>query len=230
MDREVAGVHVLSGTTRCYVIDGDEGVTLIDTGMPKRAGKVAQVLARIGRSITDVTTIAVTHSHSDHVGSAAALKRQAQAVLLASPADSPAIRGEEATTPPPLFSRYPFLRPLFRFVPKAEPVEVDHMIEEANCSGLPEDLRVIDTPGHTPGHVSYLLDRSGGVLFAGDAAVATKAGKVKRGFFNAPIATVDESIRHIEDFEFDVAFFGHSAGLAGGARAAFERFVDEIGA
>ncbi|MDJ0923573.1 MAG: MBL fold metallo-hydrolase [Acidimicrobiia bacterium] len=228
METNVPGVHEVPGMSRCYVVDGDQGVTLIDTGMPRRAGKVAEVLARIGRSITDVNTIAITHSHPDHVGNAAALKIAAQAVVLASPADSPAIRGETPTTPPPLFGRLPFLRPLFRLVPKAAPVDVDRMIDETSAAGLPEDLRVIDTPGHTPGHVSYLLDRAGGVLFAGDAAVATRNGEIKRGYFNAPLDAIDESIRHVAEFDFEVAFFAHSPGIERGARAAFQRFVEVL--
>ena len=37
MDRVVDGVYQVKKGFRAFVIDGDEGLTLIDTGLPKRA-------------------------------------------------------------------------------------------------------------------------------------------------------------------------------------------------
>ncbi len=87
---------------------------------------------------------------------------------------------------------------------------------------------MIDTPGHTPGHVSYLLDRAGGVLFVGDAAVANRRGEVRRGWMNAPSPTFDASLRHLAEFDFDAAFFAHSRPIATGAAGAFERFAARL--
>ena len=125
---------------------------------------------------------------------------------------------------PPFLDKVPFLKPLFRLMPGADGVEVDHLISEEGATGLPEDLRVIETPGHTPGHVSLLLDREGGVLFVGDAAVATKSGQIKRGWMNRSTPTFDASLRHIAEFDFGVACFGHSEALGTAAAAAFQRF------
>ncbi len=229
METNVPGVYAVTGYSKSYIIDGDQGVVLIDTGIPKRHGAIIEVLSRIGRSPANVRAIAITHSHADHVGGAAALKLESKAPLFASGADAPAIRGEAPTVPPPVFDRMPFLKPLSRFIPGAEPITVDHLVGETEPSALPADLRVIDTPGHTPGHVSYLLDRNNGVLFVGDAAVATKKGVVKRGVFNAPTPSIDASLRHLAEFDFDVAFFAHSVSLSGSAAAAFRRFAARLG-
>jgi glyoxylase-like metal-dependent hydrolase (beta-lactamase superfamily II) len=72
--------------------------------------------------------------------------------------------------------------------------------------------------------VSYLLERDGGVLFVGDAAVGSH-GKVKRGWFNRKTASIDASIRHIGETEFDIACFGHSNSISGYASVAFQRFA-----
>ena len=89
-------------------------------------------------------------------------------------------------------------------------------------------IKFLHTPGHTPGHVSFLLERDGGLLFVGDAAVA-KNGEVKRGYMNRAEPTFDASLRHIADFDFERAVFGHAAPLLSGASAAFSRFVASIG-
>lgn len=222
---KLPGVHDVPSASNAYLIDGDEGVTLIDTGYPNRDGNVLDVLAQIERSIDDVRVIAITHSHTDHTGSAAALQQVSRAKVAASAVDAPAIRGEEPVPLPPVFSRLPFLKPLGRFIPSAEPVGVDLLVSEADATGLPEDLRVVDTPGHTPGHVSYLLDRAGGVLFVGDAAVANRNGDVRRGLMNASTPEFDASLRHLAEFDFEVALFAHSRPIIGGAAGAFRRFV-----
>lgn len=222
------GVHQVSGYSRSFIIDGDDGVTLIDTGLPKRDGAIADVLSSIGRSLADVGGIVVTHSHADHVGNAAVLKQKTGAPLFASAVDAPAIRGEEPAPAPLFLDRLPFLKPLYRLMPGADAAEVDRLIAEGEGAEMPEALRVIDTPGHTPGHVSLLLDRDGGILFVGDAAVSTRRGGVKRGWMNRSTPAFDASLRHLAEFDFSMALFAHSAPLQGSAAGAFRRFAETL--
>lgn len=229
MDAIISGVHLVSTrSVNSYVIDGDEGVTLVDTLLPKNEDTIANALAAIGRSLADVTAVVVTHAHADHVGSAASVKAASGAVVYAPIGDAAAVRGEQKPPLPPMVDRLPFLKPIMRsFLPVADPVAVEHEIGEHVGRALPADLRVIDTPGHTPGHVSFLLEREGGLLFVGDAAVA-RNGVVKRGYMNRAEPTFDASLRHIAEFDFEAAVFGHAAPLQSGASAAFNRFVESM--
>jgi glyoxylase-like metal-dependent hydrolase (beta-lactamase superfamily II) len=223
------GVHQVPGYSRSFIIDGDEGVTLIDTGLPKRDGAIVEVLSSIGRSVEDVRRIGITHAHVDHFGNAAVLQQRSGAPVFAPERDAAAIRGEEKTPHPPVLDRLPFLKPVFGLLPGADPVEVDAVIAEGEQNGLPGDLKVIDTPGHTPGHISFLLERAGGVLFVGDAAVATKSGEVKRGWMNRSTPSFDASLRHIAEFDFEIAVFGHTNPLERSAADAFRRLAEKLG-
>lgn len=229
MDEIISGVRMVSTrSVNSYIIDGDEGVTLVDTLMPKNDQTIAKALAEIGRSLSDITAIVVTHSHSDHTGSAAAIKAASSASVYAPIGDVAAVRGEEKPPLPPLADRFLFLKPIMnRFLPMPDGVVVEHEIGEGIGGRLPADLQVIDTPGHTPGHVSFLLERDGGLLFVGDAALAVK-GRVVRGFINRAEPTFDASIGHIAEFGFEKAVFGHSAPLQAGASKAFSRFAQSL--
>jgi glyoxylase-like metal-dependent hydrolase (beta-lactamase superfamily II) len=72
-------------------------------------------------------------------------------------------------------------------------------------------LRVITTPGHTPGHIS-VLDPVGGVLVVGDALVGRGDGGGVAGpdaAYTQDMATAEASVRKLAGFDFDIVLFGH---------------------
>lgn len=216
------------GYVNSFIVDGDEGVTLVDTLLPRKDGVVAKGLGEIGRSLDDVRAILLTHSHADHSGGAAALKAGSAAAVYASEADAPAIQGAVKPPDPPMPLYVKPLALVMSLLPAPPPTDVDIHVSEASGELLPGDLRAIDTPGHTPGHTSYLLDRSGGVLFVGDAAKATKSGKVIRGYFNRSTPAIDGSLQRLAELDFEVAAFGHSRAIRSQAAAAFSRFAESL--
>lgn len=113
-------------------------------------------------------------------------------------------------------------------MPGPPPADVDLFVSEDSGNRLPRDFRAIDTPGHTPGHTSYLLDRDGGVLFVGDAAKVNKRGEVVRGYFNRSTPSIDGSLRHLAKLQFEKAAFGHSSPVLSQASDAFRRFADSL--
>jgi len=224
-----AGVYQVGpGFVNSFIVDGDEGVTLVDTLLPKNVDLITAALHEIGRSFDDAKAILITHSHADHAGGAAAVKARSNAVLYAAQADAPAIQGAEK---PPASPTPFYVKPLawlMAAMPGPPPTDVDHFVFETSGDQLPGDLRAIDTPGHTPGHTSYLLGRDGGVLFVGDAARATKRGEVIRGYFNRSTPLINGSLRHLAELDFEKAVFGHSAPLTTQASSAFRRFAKSI--
>ena len=88
---------------------------------------------------------------------------------------------------------------------------------------------MIHTPGHTPGHVSLLLQRDGGVLFVGDAA-ANLLGRLGRPFVSTDPAAVAASAARLAALDFEIAVFGHGTAIRGGAALRFRRFVDRLAA
>lgn len=66
------------GHVNCYVIEDRNGLTLVDPGLPGRPtwNALKQRLSAAGYEIDRVHTVVITHSHPDHFGQAATLRRK----------------------------------------------------------------------------------------------------------------------------------------------------------
>ena len=182
-------VHLIpSGMVNCYLIDDPVGLTLIDTGLPRNEKRIAKMLASLGKSITDIRHILITHADGDHVGSLKSLKAQSGATVYASAGEAQAIAKGEASRdliPPNVFVAF-----LFKFTAKLfayDAANVDVILKPGDTLPMLGGLEVIPTPGHTPDHISF-YSASTGVLFAGDSMRASKGRLVTSSGAN----TIDE--------------------------------------
>src|SRR5215211_2880063 len=160
------------------IVDEQYGNTLVDAGLPGQAEAIASALAEAGTGVRDLRRIIFTHQDLDHVGSGAALVRQSGARVLAHPADVPYIEGgrRPLKPSPEMLEQRPQMREVLE---RREPVGVDEHLEDGERLDIAGGIRVIFTPGHTPGHLSLYLERSK-VLIAGDAL------RAQRGSLNGP--------------------------------------------
>jgi glyoxylase-like metal-dependent hydrolase (beta-lactamase superfamily II) len=160
------GVYMLSNVVvNQYFVEGEDGLTLIDTGLPGNFGVVDAALARLGRVPSELERILITHADADHYGATMQIAAVSGATIFASPVEAEAIRaGRSSRALKPrgfeaLF--YGLVAPMFR----TGPVLVD---ETLNPGDSIAGLKVIASPGHTPGHISFYLPEKK-VLFAGDS-------------------------------------------------------------
>ena len=153
------GVYALdAGTTRCFLIV-DRQMVLVDAGSSFAAGTVIRGLAGMGITPKDLKHIVITHSDVEQVGGLGALWQWSGAKVWAHSAEIPYIAGKE---PRPGRSKY---APLLARPPLCDlrPYEPGKMVGP---------VQIIETPGHTPGHVSVLYQKT---LFVGDL-VENKGG------------------------------------------------------
>lgn len=147
----------------CYLVEEDNGLTLIDAAMPYSTKKILLAASKIGKPITNLI---LTHAHSDHVGSLDALKAALPDLRVSiSGRDARLLAGDKS-----LLATEP-ATPIRGGVPKGIQTTPDILLAEGDRIG---SLEVIATPGHTPGSIS-LLDKRNGVLVAGDA-LQTRGG------------------------------------------------------
>ena len=90
--RIVTDVYALPlGFVNAFFIDRD-GLTLIDTGMYGNAGRILAAVQELGQQPSDTRHILVTHLHTDHTGSLAAIKQATGAKVCMHAADASLIR------------------------------------------------------------------------------------------------------------------------------------------
>ncbi len=66
---------------------------LVDTGMPGSEKRILKAVAGLGRKPSDVKLILLTHRHWDHIGSAAALKKETSGKLVSHGFEKPYVAG-----------------------------------------------------------------------------------------------------------------------------------------
>ena len=216
----VDGVFELSlGFVNLHVVITDDGVVLVDTGLPRRSARIEKALRSIRKPLGEVRSILLTHHHFDHTGNVADLRTRSGARVFAHAADAPVISG---AIRPEVTSR--MVRLVSRFM-SAEPTKIDQVISVDGSEPLP-GFTAVHTPGHTRGHVSYLLDRADGVLFAGDAAAGRK-GEVGSAPRSAAVdlAELDRSVAKLASHDFEHAVFGHGQAVTGRAVEKFRTYA-----
>ena len=205
----------------------DEAVTLIDSGTPKKASKLRGVIseAGAGRPLRDIL---ITHHHMDHIGSLADVASEA-ATVWAHPLDAGVIKGTDKAKPAPRNALERFgVGVAKRLVPDAKPARVDRELSDGEHIPVAGGLIAYHTPGHTNGHVSFLLP-STRVLFVGDAA-ANYLGRLGPpvGIYSEDHDAVRTSIAKIAGLDFDIACFGHGRVLKGSAAAKFRKLAEKV--
>ncbi len=171
------------GFVNAYLVREDDGLTLIDTTIPRSAKAILAAAERLGAPIK---RIALTHAHGDHVGSVDELAGRLPGVeVLISTRDARFLRGDKSVDP-----GEPQSKPSGSF-PKLKTAPT-RTFEPGERVG---SLEIHAAPGHTPGQVAF-LDTRDGTLYCGDAystlgGMATTA-KVNPKFPLPAIATWDK--------------------------------------
>ena len=160
-----------------WVIVDEDGVTLVDAGMPMMAKGIMKFIKQLNAG--PLKRILLTHGHADHVGAVKAIVTENEAPVYAHRIEIPYLEGELL---------YPKRKKLENNLPKqlTQPLLEDEFGNLQSVDGLTPYL----TPGHSPGHVVYYHEKDQ-VLLAGDLFNS------KKGNLHPPMFTpfMDEAIK-----------------------------------
>lgn len=144
-----------------YLITGKD-CYLIDAGVAGSESIVADYMKGLGRNISEIKAIFLTHSHPDHIGGASEIKRISGCDIYASNIEAAWIEDIDLQ-----FRKRPIPN-FYSLVNKS--VKVDCIVKEDDVFVLKQgiSIRVLETPGHSKGSVSYVYEERE-VVFCGDA-------------------------------------------------------------
>jgi glyoxylase-like metal-dependent hydrolase (beta-lactamase superfamily II) len=223
----VKGVHLVPmGTANAFLLEGDDGLTLIDAGFPGKEEVVFGAIRGLGRASDQLKHLIFTHGHPDHIGSAAAIVKETGARTYMHPFDIPMAESGgpfRPLTPAPGLLRRILCKAFYRHDMRVEPVAINQPLNAGEILPIAGGIEVIYTPGHCAGQVA-LLWRSGRMLFAGDACMNMMGLGDPIGFESLQDGRASQ--RKLASLSFEAAGFGHGDPIV---RDAATRFRNKWG-
>ncbi|NEW04746.1 MBL fold metallo-hydrolase [Paenibacillus sp. SYP-B3998] len=218
--------------------DGEDAV-LVDTGMPGMERQIMKAIEDAGVPLSKLKSILLTHHDIDHIGSLPAIIEQnaAKIMVYAHELERPYIEGLKPLmkmdlSQPSLQQRLQSLPPEAREKTEAlcmnpPKAPVNKLVAGGDIIPLCGGIYVIETPGHTLGHISFYLPKSK-TLIAGDAMIAAE-GRLKAP---KPADTPDmkqavQSLERLKAYEIETVICYHGGLFQGDVQGEIDKILVE---
>lgn len=181
-------VYALESTKGSYsYLIKDKETILVDTGRPGKVKNILKEIESLNVKPKTIKHILLTHHDVDHIGNATLLQKETGATLWASKEDIPYILGDKSR---------PGIKKIATLLMRVKKPEKIKSYDDQKIG----DIEIIPTPGHTPGHISFLYKD---ILFAGDL-VGNSNGVLKKPprIGNSDEKSIKESILKMSKYSF----------------------------
>ncbi|MEI8191224.1 MAG: MBL fold metallo-hydrolase [candidate division NC10 bacterium] len=202
-------VGPLQSNSYLVVDERSRQAAVIDPGMESES-----VLEAVRREGLRVESLIITHGHFDHIFSSAAFKAETGAQVIMHPDDVP------------LLLEMPETARFFGFKAPTPP-QPDRLVREGDVIKVGDlALRVLETPGHTPGGISLCMDDA---VFVGDTLFAGSVGRtdLRGGSLDALLRSIRTRLLTLPDWT--VVYPGHGAATSIGAERRDNPFLQATG-
>lgn len=152
-----------------------KGWVLVDTGLKGSSKKIIAMAEALFGPGTKPSAIVLTHGHADHAGGLQELLHYWDVPVYAHSLELPYLTGRSSYPPADPFVGGGLMSLASFFFP-VKPINIRRKLRVINVDeGIPElpEWKVIETPGHSPGHVSLFLPVNA-TFIAGDAVATTR--------------------------------------------------------
>ena len=218
------GIHQIPGLriSNAYLLEDADSLSLIDAGLPWNRGRILRYIESIGRNPRELCRILLTHSHPDHTGPLPDLCRISGASVSVHPDDTRGRAGNERR-----WLHYSGQIPLPSWnVPLFRRIYYDDTLQDGESLPVRGGLRVVHTPGHTPGSVCFHLETEG-VLFTGDMLLSNGSDLRRPMFFpGTNFQDYRASVERLSRISFETACVGHGRPLMTGGTGRLQQMLD----
>lgn len=162
--------HFKGFISNCYFLLEPDGISMIDCGVRLDSAGIFRQLSKFGFPTRPLKRILITHSDGDHYGAAGILTNKTGAEVWASMVEKKAIEAGKSSRDLKGSPLIQFLLRVTKPIFASAPVHVERALHDKETLPILGGLQVLETPGHTPGHLSYWLEKDR-ILFAGDSII-----------------------------------------------------------
>jgi glyoxylase-like metal-dependent hydrolase (beta-lactamase superfamily II) len=187
-------------------------LTLVDAGVPNSEAQVFALIESLGRKRTDLKHILITHSDGDHIGALPAIVAATGARVYAGRHEAEIIEGNRKTRGGQIV---------------ATPVKVDQIVKDGDLLPLHGGIRVVESFGHTLGHVCFYLTGER-LLFTGDCLNNASGLTGSPPQYTADAETAAATVKKLAALAPDSLAFGHGPAIVGGAAAQLKALAKTI--
>ena len=223
-----------TGKANVFLLEGKEGLALVDAGVYGVKDKLKKVLLKSGFALKDIKHILVTHAHVDHVGGLKELQIATRAQVWAHSLDTPFIlRGEH----PPYPDRSQlglFDKAMGGFIgafvgSRQPPAPVHNELEEGDIlSAVRKNLLAVHLPGHSPGQIGFWLPEER-VLLGGDVMMHLLPWlHLPLGAYTPDMDQAKRSVQKVAMLKPQTLGLGHGAPLVGDAEEKVAEFAGRL--
>lgn len=181
--------HYKGFISNSYFLLEPDGISMIDCGTRLDFAGIFRQLSKFGFPARPLKRILITHSDGDHYGAAAIILGKTRAEIWASQIEKDAIEKGSSSRNLKGSRLIQFLLQATKPIFTTTPTHVERTLQDKEMLPILGGLQVLETPGHTPGHLSYWLEKER-ILFAGDSIVVVGDNPQPSGSIN----TWDEKV------------------------------------
>ncbi len=216
------GIHWIKGMSNSYIVETHDELILIDTGFNKKAKRIMEYI-KTELEDRKVSSIFLTHHHTDHVNGAYHLHSIFHPNMFIHELDAPYVTNEKRRPLPNNIVLKPMFLILNPFM-KGKAVHALQYVQDKETIG---QIQAHFLPGHTPGSLGFL---TGKVMFSGDTAVTNKHGdpSLPPKLFTHDMNMTIKSFKKLASMKFDMMLPGHGNPILHDASLRFQDAIQKI--
>jgi glyoxylase-like metal-dependent hydrolase (beta-lactamase superfamily II) len=220
-----------------WVVKDDDGLTIVDAGLPKHMGQLDELLTTLGVTTGDIRAILLTHADLDHIGVAEQLRAGTDANVYLHPVEEKEATGEPRPLPAQFAANMwrSWLRDTTAAYLRDGALKPEFLttvvpLVDGQALDAPGRPTVVHCPGHTPGSCAFHLPERD-VVFTGDALVTVSPVTGDRGpqlmpdFDNDDPDSALESLGRLAALDATTVLSGHGEPWSGGLEGAIAQIA-----
>lgn len=205
----------------CWLVQSSDGLTLIDAAYPSSAQKILSAIECLNQPLR---RIVITHAHPDHAGAAREVAEKTDAIILAHAGDIPYLQGHRSLADEKGFWMSRIVLGTAQKIGFLDLPAIEN-VEAVSDGDTIANLKVVHTPGHTPGSISIWAGDEGAIFSGDNLLYRMRMLHVGLPWFTLDLETQRRGLASYMNLPARMIMGGHGPVFKGDIQGALKRLV-----